>query len=44
MLVTRFMLVMLRFLVDRYGPPVSVIVRWHILQPSSKPAVMIKSS
>jgi hypothetical protein len=38
------MLVMLRFLVDRYGPPVSVIVPWHILQPSSKLAVMTKSS
>jgi hypothetical protein len=32
MLVTPFMLVMLRFLVDRYGPPVSVIVSWPILQ------------
>jgi hypothetical protein len=44
MLVTPFMLVMLRFLVDRYGPPVSVIVPWHILQPSSKLAVITKSS
>jgi len=38
------MLVMLQFLVDRYGPPVSVIVRWHILQPSSKLAAMTESS
>ena len=38
------MLVMLRFFVDRYGPPVSVIVPWHIFQPSSKLAAMIKSS
>jgi hypothetical protein len=44
MLVTPFVLVMLRFLVDRYGPPGSVIVPWHILQPSSKLAVMTKSS
>jgi hypothetical protein len=44
MLVTPFMLVMLRFLVDRYGPPVSVTVPWPILQPSSKPAAMTKSS
>jgi hypothetical protein len=35
---------MLRFLVDRYGPPVSVIVPWPILQPSSKLAAMTKSS
>jgi hypothetical protein len=38
------MLVMLRFLVDRYGPPVSVIIPWHILQASSKLAAMTKSS
>jgi hypothetical protein len=43
-LVTPFMLVMLRFLKDRYGPPVSVIAPWPILQPSSKLAAMIKSS
>ena len=43
-LVTPFMLVMLGFLVDRYGPPVSVIVPWPILQPSSKLAAMTKSS
>jgi hypothetical protein len=32
MLVTPFALVIFRFLVDRYGPPVSVTVPWHILQ------------
>jgi hypothetical protein len=36
------MLVMLWFPVDRYGPPVSVIVPWPILQPSSKLAAMTK--
>jgi hypothetical protein len=34
------MLVMLRFLVDRYGPPVPIIVPWPILQSSSKLAAM----
>jgi hypothetical protein len=44
MLVTKFLLVTPWFVVDRYGPLVSVIVPWHILQASSKLAATTKSS
>jgi hypothetical protein len=44
MLVTPFVLVTPWFVVNRYGPLVSVIVPWHILQASSKLAATTKSS